>query len=76
MIDKEGESPELTAVRELEEESGYTKDQIVSTKYFGTVRPSKSQDTTSHLFMFFVEGEPSKQIAGDTKGEFELILRV
>lgn len=70
MIDKEGESPEQTAIRELEEEAGYTKDQIKSTKYFGTVRPSKAQDTTSHLFLFFVEGDPSIEIAGDgTKGE-------
>jgi len=48
-MDKESESPVFTARRELIEESGYVVDNK-NLVYLGTVRPSKSSDTTTHLF--------------------------
>lgn len=70
MIEK-GMTPKETAIKELEEESGYTKGQISEIREYGIVRSSKSQDSTSHIFLIMVNNEePNKQILGDgTQGE-------
>lgn len=48
-MDKDGESPVFTAMRELIEEGGYEVP-IENIVYLGEVKPSKASDTTNHLF--------------------------
>ncbi len=67
---EEGETPEQTMFRELEEESGYTSRQVTEVTYLNTVMPTKFMDLKTHLFMVMVEGAPEKAIQGDgTVGE-------
>jgi 8-oxo-dGTP pyrophosphatase MutT (NUDIX family) len=47
--DKEGESPMETAIRELQEETGYFADEF-DMIYLGTARSSKLNTTTMHLY--------------------------
>ena len=47
-IVEEGEDPKVTALRELEEESGIVS--IAQPINLGTVNPSKASDTTAYLF--------------------------
>lgn len=69
-MDCEGESPVFTAVRELKEEAGIivTLEQML---YLGTVRPSKSSDTVTHLFAVDLDtGYMQEEAIGDgTLGE-------
>lgn len=69
-MDKEGESPALTAVRELIEEGGY-KVPLENVISLGTVRPSKSSDSTNHLFAVNLDnGAEEVEAVGDgTLGE-------
>lgn len=69
-MDKEGESPVFTAMRELIEEGGY-KVPIENIVLLGTVRPSKSSDSTTHLFAVNVDaGHEVVTATGDgTLGE-------
>lgn len=67
---EEGESPEQAAIRECQEESGYTLGQITRIMNLGTVRPTKFMDLKTHLFLIFVESLPELPILGDgTRGE-------
>lgn len=69
-MDKDGESPVFTAVRELIEEGGYDVP-VENMIYLGTVRPSKSSDTTTHLFAVDLDlGAKEVEAIGDgTLGE-------
>lgn len=69
-MDKEGESPVFTAVRELIEEGGYEVP-VENMIYLGTVRPSKSTDSTQHLFAVDIDkGAKEVKATGDgTLGE-------
>jgi len=71
MCDKEGENVKTTAMRELEEESGYVVNDLRRFIELGTVRPSKSSDYTITLFAIEIKDTDEKvEIAGDgTKGE-------
>lgn len=69
-MDKDGESPVFTAMRELIEEGGY-KVPVENIVYLGTVRPSKSSDTTNHIFAVNLDdGSEEVEATGDgTIGE-------
>lgn len=67
-IDK-GNTPTQTAVIELEEEAGIKKEEK-DFKSLGTVRPSKSSDTTVHLFAIDCNDVEIGEIKGDgSEGE-------
>lgn len=59
-----GDKPVDTAIRELLEEAGYeaTRDEMIS---LGTVRPTKSCDTITHLFAVDVAGKKQTKPEGD-----------
>lgn len=65
-MDKEGESPVFTAVRELIEEGGYEVP-VENMTYLGTARPSKASDITMHLFAVDVD-KGSKEVEATTDG--------
>lgn len=68
-MDKKGESPIATAIRELEEEAGYTTTPG-NLHILGTVNPSKAADTTMHLFAVKVGDCDKVEATGDgTVGE-------
>jgi 8-oxo-dGTP pyrophosphatase MutT (NUDIX family) len=68
-MDVEGESPITTAIRELEEEAGFTTlpEHVIE---LGTVRQSKSSDGTTHLFAVDIQHCREVEATGDgTVGE-------
>lgn len=70
-MDKEGESPAFTAMRELIEEAGY-KVPVEELIYLGTAKPSKASDTTVHLFgvnLDSVNVEEVEAVGDGTLGE-------
>lgn len=65
-MDKEGESPVFTAVRELIEEGGYEVP-VENMIFLGTVRPSKASDNTMHLFAVDID-KSAKEVVATTDG--------
>lgn len=67
--DKEGETFHECAIRELEEEGGFTTEPG-KLKQLGTVRPSKSSDNLMHLYAVNVDDCEQVEAVGDgTAGE-------
>lgn len=69
-MDKEGEMPVFTAMRELIEEGGY-KVPVENIEFLGTVRPSKASDNTMFLYAVDLDiGAEEVEATGDgTLGE-------
>jgi 8-oxo-dGTP pyrophosphatase MutT (NUDIX family) len=59
-----GHTPRQTAAIELREEAGYTVDEVDFTS-LGTIRSSKSSDTTNFLYAVDVTGLPRGKAPGD-----------
>ena len=59
-----GHTPRQTAAIELLEEAGYTADEVDFIS-LGTVRSSKSSDTTNFLYAVDVTGLPRGEALGD-----------
>jgi len=60
----DGDKPDETAIRELYEEAGITKE-IKDLEPLGTVRPSKSSDTVVYLYAVNCEDVDIKKTDGD-----------